>query len=131
MANFCTNCGNKLQKGDNFCTNCGAKIDKSDINQNSQMLKSVKDRVEKEKAEETKKVEKIEIPKEKEMIPEEINQNEIINGGYCSLNCIHCYEEYLDSYGSIEGDFDSGGSFEYYCNLGYYVSFGRFCEDYE
>ena len=26
MANFCTNCGAKLKKGDKFCSNCGAKI---------------------------------------------------------------------------------------------------------
>ena len=25
MTNFCTNCGNKLEKNDLFCTNCGTK----------------------------------------------------------------------------------------------------------
>ncbi len=29
MANFCTNCGNKLGKNDNFCTECGTKLDNS------------------------------------------------------------------------------------------------------
>ena len=47
MANYCTNCGNKLRKDDNFCTNCGTKIDKSDINQ---LLKSSPDSMEKKKA---------------------------------------------------------------------------------
>lgn len=30
MANFCTNCGNRLGKDDKFCTNCGTKIEKED-----------------------------------------------------------------------------------------------------
>ena len=30
MANFCTNCGTKLDNEDNFCTNCGAKVEKID-----------------------------------------------------------------------------------------------------
>ena len=31
MANFCTNCGTKLEKDASFCTNCGTKVDKIDI----------------------------------------------------------------------------------------------------
>lgn len=61
----------------------------------------------------------------------EKEKNEIINGDYCSLSCRHCYEEFLDSSGGIVGDFDSGGCYEYYCNLGHSVHFGSFCEDYE
>ena len=34
MANFCTNCGSKLEDYYNYCINCGAKIDKSDIQHN-------------------------------------------------------------------------------------------------
>ncbi|WP_405274128.1 zinc-ribbon domain-containing protein [Methanobrevibacter sp.] len=34
MANFCTNCGSKLNKNDNFCSNCGTRIEKSYIEQN-------------------------------------------------------------------------------------------------
>ena len=30
MANFCTNCGSKVDDDDSFCTNCGTKIYKSD-----------------------------------------------------------------------------------------------------
>lgn len=30
MANFCTNCGTKLDDEDNFCTNCGTKVEKID-----------------------------------------------------------------------------------------------------
>ena len=33
MANFCTNCGSKLEDNYNYCVNCGTKIDKSDIKQ--------------------------------------------------------------------------------------------------
>lgn len=50
---------------------------------------------------------------------------------YCSINCIHYYEEFLDSGGGIVGDFDSEGYVEYYCNLGHTIVDGRFCEDYE
>ncbi|WP_407422323.1 zinc ribbon domain-containing protein [Methanobrevibacter sp.] len=70
--------------------------------------------------------EKAKIPKENEMT----GRDEPDYGGYCSLRCRHCYEEYLDSMGGIVGDFDAGGSYEYYCTLGHHVSFGRFCEDY-
>nr|WP_295001674.1 zinc ribbon domain-containing protein [uncultured Methanobrevibacter sp.] len=58
-------------------------------------------------------------------------QSEPDYGGYCSFNCRHCYEEFLDSYGGIVGDFDAGGYVEYYCRLGHQVSFGSFCEYYD
>ena len=58
-------------------------------------------------------------------------KNEIIHGGYCDLNCRHCYEEILNSEGGIEGDYTIGGYVEYYCNLGHSISFGSFCQDYE
>lgn len=51
-------------------------------------------------------------------------------GGYCSLSCGYCYEEFLDSMGGVVGDFDDGGYVEYYCKLGHIVSFGSFCKDY-
>ena len=53
------------------------------------------------------------------------------NGGYCDLSCIHCCEEFLNSSGAIVGDFDDGGYFEYYCNLGHALSYGSFCKDYK
>lgn len=53
------------------------------------------------------------------------------SGGYCDVNCRHCYEELLDSYGGIVGDYVDGGYIEYYCHLGHSLSFGSFCEDYQ
>ena len=50
MANFCTNCGNKLGRDDNFCTNCGTKIDKSDIKQNNLSFNPYSDSTEKRNA---------------------------------------------------------------------------------
>ncbi|WP_405268124.1 zinc-ribbon domain-containing protein [Methanobrevibacter sp.] len=47
MANFCTNCGNRLGKDDTFCTNCGTKVD---IKQDNPSLKSMPDSMEKEMA---------------------------------------------------------------------------------
>lgn len=264
MANFCTNCGNKVRKEDKFCTNCGARIDdnffkstpdsmekiqarrelkrvvggilthnsfsdtvhhngldvystrnaiKKQVEKEidsgqiksggveyrvNQLILEHKARMEKEKArrarekeeEEKKKLKMIDeifgsddiqskikmfhitdsqvisikynlkdrlINKRENMSEDEIrsfirrefikankeqetvitpNENEVEisvepdYGGYCSLRCRHCYEEYLDSMGGIVGDFDAGGSYEYYCTLGHHVSFGRFCEDY-
>ena len=69
--------------------------------------------------------------KEKEMGSARIQKPEIINGGYCSLNCRHCYEELFDSGGGIVGDLDDDGYTEYYCHLGHQISLGSFCEDYE
>ena len=117
MANFCTNCGTKLGKDDNFCCNCGTKIDKPYIAQN--LLKRMDDITEKSDA------------KEKEMMRREMEKNKMTNGGYCSFNCKHFYEEFLDSGGMIVGDFDSEGVVEYYCNLGHSVAIGNFCKDYE
>lgn len=51
MANFCTNCGTRLGKGDNFCTNCGTRINNSDIKQDNH-LKSMHDSIEKNRAKE-------------------------------------------------------------------------------
>lgn len=69
--------------------------------------------------------------KEKEVGSARIQEPEIINGGYCSLNCRHCYEELFDSGGGIVGDLDDDGYIEYYCHLGHQISLGSFCEDYE
>lgn len=70
------------------------------------------------------------------IIREEMNRKKMekpqrTNGGYCSLNCRHYYEELFDSRGGIVGDYDDDGYVEYYCNLGHPISHGRFCEDYE
>ena len=125
MANFCTNCGAKIDESDNYCGDCGTKIDKSDIKQNNHLLKSVLDNTEKA----SKRQEKTRITKE--TINAEIEEKEMRPGNYCDLNCIHCYEEFLDSSGEIEGDFTSDGNVEYYCNLGHPVYYGSFCEDYK
>ena len=50
MANFCTNCGTKLGRGDNFCTNCGTKIDKSDMKQQNHSSNQYSDNLEIKKA---------------------------------------------------------------------------------
>ena len=50
-------------------------------------------------------------------------------GGWCDLYCRHCYEEIIDSDGSITGDYTDMGYVEYYCSLGY--STGGFCKHYE
>ena len=71
------------------------------------------------------------IAKENEMRLKTIENNNMTHGGYCSFNCIHYREEFLDSYGGIVGDFDSEGYVEYYCNLGHNISNGSFCKDYE
>ncbi|MBQ2652770.1 MAG: zinc-ribbon domain-containing protein [Methanobrevibacter sp.] len=117
MANFCTNCGAKIEKEYNFCINCGTKIDKSDMKENNQLAKSIPSNKNK--------------TKEKEIAPTKIEKNKMTRGGYCGLSCRHCYEEFLDSGGGITGDFDSDGYVEYYCHLGHSVAYGRFCEDYE
>ena len=70
------------------------------------------------------------ISEEIKMRNKKINETEMNNGGYCSLNCAHCYEEFLDSGGGIVGDFDSEGCVDYYCRLGHSIAFGRFCDDY-
>lgn len=77
-----------------------------------------------------RKVRKAAAPS-KPVISHEPVRNEMSHGGYCDLDCRHCYEEFLDSYGGIVGDFDAEGYVEYYCVLGYQVAFGRFCEYYE
>lgn len=50
MANFCTNCGSKVEDYYNYCMNCGAKIDKSDIKQHNSSSNQYSDGIEKEKA---------------------------------------------------------------------------------
>ena len=77
-----------------------------------------------------KEQKKARIAKEREM-NRKIEVNKRTNGGYCDLNCRHCYEEFIDGGGSIVGDFDSEGYVDYYCHLGHSISFGSFCEDYE
>ena len=256
MANFCTNCGSKVEDYYNYCMNCGAKIDKSDIKQHNSSSNQYSDGIEKEKAkkelkrvvggrlsynktftkellrngldvvhtanairqqvekeiesgqiksagvefrvtqliqeyktkneEEKKKLKIIDEIFDSEEIKSEIRKNNIdqihissikdslknklinkrenmneveiryfiktelekariteekemnrknmedtVHKSYCSLNCRHCYEEFLDSGGGIVGDFDSDGYVEYYCHLGHSVVYGRFCEDYE
>ena len=133
---FCTVCGNELRKEDNFCTNCGAKIDKSDTKQDNDLLKTVHDSAEKEKIrkakeKEKKNMKKAKITKRKEVTNKKTEENITIRGGYCSLNCRHCYEELLDSGGGIVGDYEIDGNVEYYCSLGHSISYGSFCEDYE
>ncbi|MBE6496181.1 MAG: zinc ribbon domain-containing protein [Methanobrevibacter thaueri] len=77
-----------------------------------------------------REVRKVTAPSEP-VIRHETVRTERGSGGYCGLNCRHCYEEFLDSYGGIVGDFDAGGNVEYYCALGHQVAFGSFCEYYE
>lgn len=50
MANFCTNCGFKLEDYYNYCINCGAKIDKSDTKHHNSSLNQYSDSMEKKKA---------------------------------------------------------------------------------
>ena len=50
MANFCTNCGSKLEDNYNYCINCGTKIDKSDINPHNPSSNQYSDAMEKKKA---------------------------------------------------------------------------------
>ena len=102
-----------------------------------QLIQEYKIKKEKEKEEKKKKLEKANKklrktrPPKEEMKSEKIEENRINNGGYCSLNCAHCYEEFLDSGGGIVGDFDSEGYVDYYCRLGHSIAFGRFCDDYK
>ena len=72
------------------------------------------------------------IPKEKENRSKKIEENEMSYGGYCSLNCRHCYEEIIDSGGGITADYsEEMCGVDYYCELGHPISYGSFCEDYE
>lgn len=79
----------------------------------------------------SKKQDPVRIVKKPEIKNQKIEENKRSHGGYCSLSCRHCYEEFLDSGGGIVGDFDSGGYVEYYCALGHPRNIGMFCEDYE
>ena len=91
--------------------------------------KAIKEQIKKTK-DIKKQINNIHI-KEKEMKSKKIKENEMISGGYCNLNCQHCYEELFDSGGGIVGDLDSEGYTEYYCHLGHSITFGRYCEDYK
>ena len=53
-------------------------------------------------------------------------ENNMTNGNYCDLNCIHCLEEFLDSAGGVDGDFSNDGYFEYYCTLNHPLVFESF-----
>lgn len=70
-------------------------------------------------------------PIEKEIPHKKTERKVVTNGGYCGFGCRHCYEEFFDGGGAIDGDFDSEGYVEYYCQLGHNISFGRFCKYYE
>lgn len=67
--------------------------------------------------------------RERERYERERRERKSSKGGWCGLSCRHCYEEILDSDGSIIGDYTDGCNVEYYCSLGY--STGGFCEHYE
>lgn len=86
---------------------------------------------EKEEARIAKEKEAARIAEEKERKRKELEWIKINGGGYCSLSCRHCYEEFFDGGGGIVGDFDSEGYTEYYCRLGHPISHGSFCKDYE
>ena len=102
MVIICTNCGTKLEDDYNYCINCGTKVNKTRISE------------------------------EKEIISEEIVEDEIVHGDYCDLNCRHCYEEIIDSDGGITADYSEDMcGVDYYCDLGHSIVYGSFCEDYE
>lgn len=84
---------------------------------------------EREKARIEKEKEEARLAREEEIRRKEAEWIKIHGGGYCGLDCPHCYEEFLDSHGAIVGDFDSEGFVEYYCGLGHTVSFGSYCKD--
>ena len=45
MANFCTNCGNRVRKNDNFCIKCGTRIRDKITNKETGYTKVTSDRV--------------------------------------------------------------------------------------
>ena len=94
-------------------------------------IKKEKEIEEKKKLKKASKKQRNPRPPKEEMRSKKIEKNIINRGGYCSLNCTYCYEEFLDSGGGIVGDFDSEGSVDYYCRLGHSLVFGRFCDDYK
>lgn len=65
------------------------------------------------------------------MSSKKMDGNETGTGEYCDLNCIHCYEEFLDGYGAIIDNFTMGQIVKYYCTLGHPIVFGSFCRYYE
>lgn len=71
------------------------------------------------------------IAKQKENRSKKIETPRPAHGGYCSFNCAHYREEYLDSGGGIVGDMDFDGYVEYYCSLGHQIADGKYCKDYE
>lgn len=62
------------------------------------------------------------------MSSKKMGRNETSTVGYCDLNCIPCYEEFLDGDGVIVGNFTMGQIVEYYCTLGHPIVFGSFCK---
>lgn len=107
MVNFCTNCGNKLDKEANFCRNCGTKIIKNDIfcpncgiklgknynfciNCGTQINKSVK--TPKEKEEEKKK--KLEIIDE--ILGSDEIKSEIIENKCDLIHIIYIKDKLID-----------------------------------
>ncbi|MBE6490494.1 MAG: zinc-ribbon domain-containing protein [Methanobrevibacter sp.] len=75
--------------------------------------------------------ENAQIAKQKEKRSKKIETPRPAHGGYCSFNCAHYREEYLDSGGGIVGDMDFDGYVEYYCSLGHQIADGKYCTDYE
>ena len=73
--NYCTNCGAKLEKEDKFCTNCGTKIDKSNMKQSKSLLTSIYDSIEKDRNRSAK--EKEEKKKKLKKIDEIFESDEI------------------------------------------------------
>ena len=107
-------------------------LKKKIINERENMIESeikffIKTRLKKVSREQRK----ARLLKEIEMRNKKIEKTKTTNGGYCSINCRHYYEEFLDSEGAITGDYDSEGYVEYYCHLGHPILDGYFCEDYE
>jgi len=72
-------------------------------------------------------LEKARIAKE-EMSSKKMDRNETSTVGYCDLNCIHCYEEFLDGDGEIVGNFTMEWIVEYRRTLESSIYFGSFCK---
>ena len=79
---FCTNCGTKLREEDKFCTNCGTENDKSDIKPDKHLFNSEHGSLEKiyriaKEKEKKKKLKIIDEIFESEEIKSEIRKNNI------------------------------------------------------
>lgn len=127
MGNFCTNCGAKLGKDFKYCVNCGTKVEEE-----IKLTQIILQKIEEKEAESRIKQPAPETTIKKDVGRQsETQNNQRTSGGYCGFECIHYYEEFMDSGGGIVGDFDSEGYVEYYCNLGYPLSDGSFCKYFE